>query len=163
MNIAAIERRRHRQEELGQFLTPSPVASFMASMFYGLPKTVRLLDAGAGAGALTAVFVFRLCEKHDGVRAIETTFYDLDPEILDSLSATMRECQRRCTEVGIRFTFIIHSADFLQEMSGRLARDLFSTRLPVFDTAIVNLPYRDRSTLLPKLLSGEFSVTELQY
>jgi adenine-specific DNA-methyltransferase len=146
MKIAAIENPRSRQEELGQFLTASPVPDFMASMFGALPKTVRLLDAGAGSGSLTAAFVSRLCEKNAGVRAIEATLYELDPEILDALSATMRECQRRCTEVGIRFTFAIHSADLIQEMSARLARDLFSAHPPVFDAAIVNPPYRKIST-----------------
>ena len=146
MKISAIETPRSRQEELGQFLTPLPVARFMASMFGALPKTVRLLDAGAGAGSLTAAFVFRLCEKHEGVRAIEATLYELDPEILDARSATMRECQRRCTDVGIRFTFTIHSADFIQDMSASLARDLFSTHPPAFDAAIANPPYRKIST-----------------
>ena len=116
---------RTRQEELGQFLTATPVADFMASMFGPLPRTVRLLDAGAGAGSLTAAFVSRLCVGNEGVHSIEVTLYELDPHILDELSATMRKCQRRCTEAGIRFTFAIHSADFIQEMSARLAGDLF--------------------------------------
>ena len=46
---------RKRQAELGQFLTPGPVADFMASLFAPLPEAVRVLDAGAGA--LTAAFV----------------------------------------------------------------------------------------------------------
>jgi len=146
MEIAAIENPRSRQEELGQFLTASPVADFMVSMFGALPKTVRLLDAGAGAGSLTAAFASRLCEKAEGVREIEATLYELDPEILDALSATMQECQRRCTDTGIRFTFTIHAADFIQEMSASLARDLFSTQPPAFDAAIVNPPYRKIST-----------------
>lgn len=33
MKIAAMENPRSRQEELGQFLTATPVADFMASMF----------------------------------------------------------------------------------------------------------------------------------
>ena len=137
---------RTRQEELGQFLTAAPVADFMASMFGPLPRTVRLLDAGAGAGSLTAAFVSRLCEKSKGVCVIEATLYELDPEILDALSATMEECQRRCAGAGIRFTFTIHSADFVQEMSARLADELFGTRPPVFDAAIANPPYRKIST-----------------
>src|SRR5208283_2362287 len=40
---------RRRQGELGQFLTPAPVADFMASLFDPFPNAVRLLDAGAGA------------------------------------------------------------------------------------------------------------------
>ncbi len=146
MKIEAIETPRSRQEELGQFLTASPVADFMASMFGALPKTVRLLDAGAGAGSLTAAFVSRLCEKNEGVRAIEATLYEVDPEILDALSATMQECQHRCMDAGIHFTFTIHFADFIQEISARLVGDLFSTQPPVFDAAIVNPPYRKIST-----------------
>ena len=137
---------RTRQEELGQFLTARPVADFMASMFGPLPKTVRLLDAGAGAGSLTAAFVSRLCMENEGVHSIEVTLYELDSHILDELSETMRKCQHRCTEAGIRFTFTIHSADFIQEISARLAGDLFGTAPPAFDAAIANPPYRKIST-----------------
>jgi adenine-specific DNA-methyltransferase len=107
-----------------------------------LPSVVRLLDAGAGAGSLTSAFVSRLCERNEGVRAVEATLYELDPEILDSLFQTMRECQRRCAEAGIRFTFTIRSADFIQEMSAGLVGDLFGAPLPSFDAAIANPPYR---------------------
>lgn len=78
MKLAAIENSRSRREELGQFLTAMPVADFMVSMFGPLPRTVRLLDAGAGAGSLTAAFVSRLCMGNEGVRAIEATLYELD-------------------------------------------------------------------------------------
>lgn len=146
MKLVAAINPRQRQEELGQFLTASSVADFMASMFGSLPRTVRLLDAGAGAGSLTAAFVSGLCEKKESVRAIEATLYELDPEILDSLSATMQECHRRCSEAGIRFAFTIHSADFIQEMSARLACDLFGSLPPDFAAAIANPPYRKIST-----------------
>ena len=43
-----------KQHELGQFLTPNPVAEFMASLFEIHRSEVHLLDAGAGAGALSA-------------------------------------------------------------------------------------------------------------
>ncbi len=136
------ESSRSRQEELGQFLTAPPVADFMASMFDQLRKTVRLLDAGAGAGALTAAFVSRCCCERVGVRAIEATLYEVDGEILGALAATMRACELRCVDAGIRFTFTIHSADFIQEMSSRLSGDLFGAQPPLFDAAIANPPYR---------------------
>ncbi len=41
MKLAAIENPRSRQEELGQFLTATPVADFMASMFGPLPRATR--------------------------------------------------------------------------------------------------------------------------
>ena len=146
MKVAAAENPRSRQEELGQFLTASPVADFMASMFGPLPRTVRLLDAGAGAGALTLAFVSRCCEKRAEVRAIEATLYELDGKILDALTATMRECEQLCSDADIRFTFTIHSSDFIREMSARLTGDLFGTQPPAFDAAIANPPYRKIST-----------------
>ena len=146
MKLAAIENPRNRQEELGQFFTATPVADFMATMFGPLPKTVRLLDAGAGAGSLTAAFVSRCCEKRDGVRSIDASLYELDGEILDALAEKMRECEHRCADADIHFTFTIHCADFIQEMSSRLAGDLFGTPPPAFDVAIANPPYRKIST-----------------
>jgi adenine-specific DNA-methyltransferase len=140
--FALKESPKKTQEELGQFLTPSPVAEFMASMFGPLPKTIRLLDAGAGAGALTAAFVSRCCQRRDGVREIEATLYELDLEILDALRETMRECARFCGDAGLRFTFTIQPANFIQELSARLAGDLFGSVPPSFDVAIANPPYR---------------------
>jgi adenine-specific DNA-methyltransferase len=69
VSIAAILAPRQRQGELGQFLTPTPVAAFMASLFGPLPEVVRLLDAGAGAGALTAGFFALLRERNLGCPA----------------------------------------------------------------------------------------------
>ncbi len=69
-NVAVSESAlRKRQGELGQFLTPAPVADFMASLFGPFPRVVRLLDAGAGSGSLTSALVSRLCENDSGVRA----------------------------------------------------------------------------------------------
>ncbi len=58
----------------------------------------------------------------------------------------MRECRRICDAAGIRFSFAIHSADFIQEFSACLGRGLFGAVPPVFDAAIVNPPYRKIST-----------------
>jgi adenine-specific DNA-methyltransferase len=141
MDTVATENPRARQEKLGQFLTASPVANFMASLFGPLPATVRLLDAGAGAGSLTAAFVARCCEGHDGVHSIEATLYEIDDAILGSLAPTLRKCQIQCAEAGIRFTFSVHATDFIQEMSARLSGDLFASSPPAFDVAIANPPY----------------------
>ncbi|MCE0496425.1 MAG: Eco57I restriction-modification methylase domain-containing protein [Methylacidiphilales bacterium] len=146
MPSAAIHVTRKRQGDLGQFLTPAPVASFMASLFGPLPRVVRLLDAGAGAGALTAAFITRLCERNDGVRCVEATLYEVDPLIQRALLETVENCERLCSKAGIRFAFTIHPADFIHEMSTRLANDLFGATAPAFNAAIVNPPYRKIST-----------------
>ncbi len=58
----------------------------------------------------------------------------------------MQDCQSICSAAGIRFSFTVHQSDFLQEMSARLADELFGTKPPVFDAAIVNPPYRKIGT-----------------
>ena len=114
----------------------------MASIFGPLPKKVRLLDAGAGAGALTVAFVSRCCAKRNGVRTIQATLYEIDSEIVGALTTTMRECERRCLDAGILFAFSIRPADFIQEVSQHLAGDLFGSPPEQFDVAIANPPYR---------------------
>lgn len=50
---------RHKSQ-LGQFMTPAPVARFMASLFPTSDiDACILLDAGAGLGALTCAFLDR--------------------------------------------------------------------------------------------------------
>ena len=123
----------------------------MASMFGQLPETVRLLDAGAGAGALTSAFVSRCCTQRDGVRAIEATLYELDRAILASLQTKMSECQDRCSESGIRFAYTIHSTDFIQEISARLAGNLFDSPPP---SSTLRLRIRPIEKSMPTLRKG---------
>ena len=62
----------------GQFFTPKQVSTYMASLFEIHHDTIRLLDAGAGTGILTAAFCERLlCNS----RIIELTIdaYENDP------------------------------------------------------------------------------------
>lgn len=92
----------------------------------------------------------RCWENRDGVQAIEATLYEVDGEIIDALASTMQICERRCTDAGIRFTFCIHSTDFIREMSARVAGDLFGSEPPVSDAAIVNPPYRKINTDSPE-------------
>src|ERR1700677_353615 len=98
MLTAAVEESavRKRKGELGQFLTPAPVADFMASLFAPLPKVVRLLDAGAGAGSLTSAFISHLSKGNSGVSAVEATLFEIDPLIQDALLEKMQACQRTC-------------------------------------------------------------------
>jgi hypothetical protein len=122
MKAVAETTSRSRRQALGQFLTASPVAGFIASLFGPLPPTVRLLDAGAGAGALTRALATRARASNDGVGAIEATLYKIDPDILAALSANMRECQRLCGLAGIRFTFRIHGPIFREPFTSKEER-----------------------------------------
>ncbi len=134
--------RTHNQEALGQFLTPKPVGEFMASIFFSLPRDVRLIDAGAGSGSLTLALVRRACAPGSGVRSIHATTYEVDPLILPALQDTLSKCHDLCLSHRISFKAEIHHVDFIQTMAGKLSDDLFSTSAPSFNMAIVNPPYK---------------------
>lgn len=147
------QRGRTRQEALGQFLTPSPVADFMAAFFNDLPSVVRLIDAGAGAGALTAAMVRRACQPGSGVKSIHATTYEMDPLIIPALRETLAACEALCREHQIAFKAELHQADFIQEMAGKVSGDLFSAAPPSFNVAIANPPYKKISTNSPERLA----------
>ncbi len=52
---------RLERSKIGQFLTPAKIARFMASLFERQREHVRILDAGAGMGALFAACVETNC------------------------------------------------------------------------------------------------------
>ena len=43
-----------RRSGLGQYMTPTPIGRFMASLFGNVSGDIRVLDPGAGVGSLSA-------------------------------------------------------------------------------------------------------------
>ena len=131
-----------RKQELGQFLTPEIVGSFMASLFEARPAEIRLLDAGAGDGALTAAFVKRMCGCRLRPKRISVTAYELDEAIVDALERTLRSCRVECSRSGIEFSAELHSEDFIETAVSLVRGDLFGASKTPFNAAILNPPYR---------------------
>lgn len=130
------------RKQLGQFMTPLPVARFMASMFSPAAGG-RLLDAGAGMGSLCAAYVdaFREASVDTG-RDIEITAVEIDAGLRKHLRSTLEECGQRCKRSGLALEARIVARDFLEYAvdeagasgpgHGAMAR---------FDAAILNPPY----------------------
>ena len=125
-----------RRADLGQFLTPEPVAVDMAAMFGQLPEEVRLLDAGAGVGSLTAAFVTEALSREEPPKSISVTSFEVDPALAELLAQTLDDCRAACEEAGLRFAsriveddYILHSAEPLLEV------------VEGFNCAILNPPY----------------------
>ena len=131
-----------KRQELGQFLTPAPIASFMASLFQRQPRDVKLLDAGAGAGALSAMLVRRWCKTKQPPHSISVTAYELDSELIPALEHAYAECETECLRAGIAFQAEIVNADFIEAVLPLLHRDLFALPQTPFNVAILNPPYR---------------------
>jgi adenine-specific DNA-methyltransferase len=151
-------RPRSDQAALGQFFTPVPVARLMASMFELQPEVeeLRVLDPGAGVGALTAAFAERISIENYRPKRVVMTSFELDRALLEPLTDTHLRCQTTCSSLGIEFSSEILSEDFIDYAVECTADDLFAQApLRRFNFAILNPPYRkiNSSSRYRKLLS----------
>ncbi len=127
-----------KRSRLGQYMTPASVARFMASLFS--PSGVgscRLLDPGAGMGALSAAFLERWKSGGFGFGDVSVTAFEVDPVLRGCLENTMAEAE---AETGA--SCLITGADFVESAVDSLAGDLFARNHPPFTHAILNPPYK---------------------
>ena len=117
-----------RKAELGQFMTPTSVAQFMASLFSGRDGVARLLDAGAGVGSLTDAFINRW-----GSSGLAVTAYEID----ETLAVYLRERLRSYGNGSFEATII--DRDFIQDAVYRIK---LGNKSAGFTHAILNPPYK---------------------
>jgi adenine-specific DNA-methyltransferase len=127
------------RSDLGQYMTPAPVAKFLASMFENLPEHVRLLDAGAGMGALTAAFVNDVCARDEKPKSISVTAFEVDRILVKSLTETLAGCAIECEHAGIAFKSVIINEDFILHAATLL--DFDQNPDGRFNCSILNPPY----------------------
>lgn len=128
---------------MGQFLTPAPIAKLMASMFSCRPRALRVLDAGAGVGSLSAALVAQVCRWVNPPKELAIIAYEVEPLFVEYLLRTFNECGAVCRKVGIRFTGEVRTEDFIAAAAGTLqGRELFPGDRATFNAAILNPPYR---------------------
>lgn len=89
--------------ELGQFLTPQPVAQMMASMFVSEEPIISILDAGAGVGTLFAACVAEFSSRRQPPKEIKLVAYEIDPLLVDYLKDTLTLCCQVCEEKKASF------------------------------------------------------------
>ena len=122
---------RARKSQLGQFMTPPSVADFMASLF-ALHKSgaIRLLDAGAGQGALTTAFIEQ-SQGLPGDRRISVTAFEFDEEILPALRASLAALRSYAACELIE-------GDFIEQATNRICLGKGAR----YTHAILNPPYK---------------------
>jgi adenine-specific DNA-methyltransferase len=140
-HLSSIDDRKKK----GQFFTPPEACRYMASLFSLKPHgDFRLLDPGAGAGALAAAFCDRALELQSPVR-LEIQLFENDPEVLPFLRDTMRNCADFLSRKGHTIAYEIHAKDFILDAAAQIFGEpsLFqdSAELGGFDGVIMNPPY----------------------
>ena len=129
-----------RKDELGQFMTPSNVARFMASLFpsSSLP-TCRLLDAGAGVGALTSAFLDRWVGGGFGFKSVEVFAYEVDDMLRSHLAVHLAHYEH------VQPHIIVGDFIELATKAGLMA--------PGYTHAILNPPYKKINSHSPHRLA----------
>lgn len=120
-----------RRAALGQFMTPSAIADFMASMFKKWPHRVGLLDPGAGVGSLTQAFARKFSERVGSDHGLSVRAYEVEPLLVGYLSEQFEALK----EAGAHTEVI--ERDFIRE--GAFALSFGGA---VYSHAILNPPYK---------------------
>ena len=139
---------QRRRAALGQYVTPAVVAEFMASMLdvAAPPTELRILDAGSGAGMLTAAAVAEFCSRPENKRpsSIHVTAWEIDEFFEPLLDHTFQRCRGICREHGMRFTWDLRLEDFISSAADIIGGNALPTGAATapFHVAILNPPYR---------------------
>lgn len=124
----------NQRKSLGQFFTGSLVSEYMASLVSKpKSKSIRILDAGAGTGILTASAALRCLDL--GCKAVHAVLYELDSEAVPNLEQTLKIVQNTFSQQRGTFTFEIRCEDFV------LARPDKDKSVQGFDISVINPPY----------------------
>jgi adenine-specific DNA-methyltransferase len=140
--------RTAQSAELGQFLTPVPVARFMAKLVEARGKTIRLLDAGAGVGSLAAATIEELITRPSLPKRIELTVCEIDSRLCGYLEQAVAACRMACESVHVEFEANLIVGDFIAAAVDWLPGGvLFRPRQArTFDCVVLNPPYRKISS-----------------
>ena len=110
-------------------MTPSRVARFMASLFPSSTLQIcRLLDAGAGVGALSCAFLDRWVSGDFGFESIEATAYEIDKKLSTHLKRHLAGYSRVMPRIIV--------GDYIEQATAEGLQDRGYTH------AILNPPYK---------------------
>ncbi len=133
----------------GQYLTPLPVAEYMARLFSIEGKLLSLLDPGAGSGVLTCAVAEYLATKTGKPTHLRVAAYEADPVLVSLLKSSLAYLKDWLASRKISSEAEVMTDDFVVGHSEALSAalgdnpDLFQTdaRAASFDIVISNPPY----------------------
>lgn len=125
-----------RRAALGQFMTPAPIATFMASLFHRWPRDVSVLDPGAGLGSLSEAFADRFSNEAESGSNLHITAYEIEPILASYLAQHVQALAYR-SKPHHGFESHLLERDFIKEAA--FASGWGSAR---YTHVIMNPPYK---------------------
>jgi adenine-specific DNA-methyltransferase len=123
------------QKDRSQYFTPEEVGLFMSSLFTINKSNIKILDAGAGVGLLSASFCQRILCSKSLVKRIGIDAYENDSSLSKFLKLTLEHCKQALVKKGIVLDYEIIEKDFAD------SEFRSSNNQGVYDYAILNPPY----------------------
>lgn len=120
-----------RRAELGQYMTPSSIAEFMASLFT-YNGYAKLLDAGAGVGSLTSAFIEKA--QLEGTSVVADV-WEIDPLLGNYLRTTLADSMAQSSE---NISAHLHATDFIEDAASSIQFESANR----YTHAILNPPYK---------------------
>ncbi len=125
---------KEHRKDFGQFFTGPAISDYMASLAEkNKPKNIRLLDAGAGTGILTASTAMHCLNA--GCDSVHAVLYELDSSAITYIHQTLETVVVAFDERNSTFTFEVINKDFI------LARPDMDEMIEPFDISVINPPY----------------------
>lgn len=161
-------RSSHSRKENGQFLTPAPLARFMAKQLGTVQNGDVILDPAMGSGTLLCAFIEHVVAES---RLIEITIegFELDEELFKAAGGILNEAIFWAAERGVRVHLNLFHTDFILNGLQFLRPSLLYT--PVghqhYQHIIANPPYfkispdDERCRAAKGILSGHTNIYTL--
>ena len=109
----------------------------------------RLLDLGAGAGALTAAFVEDVLGRERKPRSLHLAVWEAEEAFIGRLERVLEECVEAGRAAGVPTTYVVNRGDALRVCAELVQEDdLFRAhrRRHCYTHAIMNPPYKKINT-----------------
>jgi len=124
----------------GQFMTPASAAQLLAKMFRNLSGDLKILDAGAGVGSLTAALVERSLSEFQPT-SLYVNAWELEGVLVENLNKSFLHCQEACADLDVIWGSQINQIDFIQSAADILKARASGHEAATFNKAILNPPY----------------------
>jgi adenine-specific DNA-methyltransferase len=108
------KRTKEERRDQGQYLTPQPVARFMASQLGVISDGARILEPAVGSGSLACAVVERALHI-PALSEIWIEGYETDPALLDAARECLQFAVDHAAGHGLKVHVHLHEADFVQE------------------------------------------------
>ena len=110
---AVLQRRsRQRLKEKGQFITPAPVARFMARRIGPIRNNDRVLDPAVGSGTLVSALIERIVEDSECAE-IWVDGYEIDPEMCRAAREVLAVATSYAASQGVIVHSHVYEADYI--------------------------------------------------